>query len=87
MEKKTELKTLKDISYWMKEPPHNSDDTKIVFEKELRQEAIKWINWFKEQQIEYQHNAVFLEKLETPYQQPIEWIKHFFNIAEEELHD
>ena len=63
MEKKTELKTLKDISYWMKEPPHNSDDTKIVFEKELRQEAIKWINWFKEQQIEYQHNAVFLEKL------------------------
>ena len=75
MEKKTELKTLKDISYWMKEPPHNSDDTKIVFEKELRQEAIKWIKSYRtgnNDETNFHFNEIW-------------WIKHFFNITEEEL--
>jgi len=76
----TELKTLKElINHWN----CNRDCSAVsdFIEYELKQEAIKWIKYFKQ-----------IESLLLMHQEEIEkqnkivgWIKHFFNITEEDL--
>ena len=66
----TNLKTLKDI-----EVAYLPDEypSKIVYVEDLRQEAIKWFNRIYDKDMS-------MHFLETGY-----FIKHFFNIADEEL--
>ena len=84
----TELKTLKDLEH-IRISTGNSigksgaTDVSIIL---LRQEAIKWIKQLSNQ------NSLMnsYSKLRTGYTlqhitQTISWIKHFFNITEEEL--
>lgn len=52
---------------------HGTDPRPIVGVEELKQEAIKWIKYL-------------LENSSQRYSTPrIEWIKHFFNITDEDL--
>ncbi|HLD98472.1 MAG TPA: hypothetical protein VI815_04045 [Candidatus Nanoarchaeia archaeon] len=72
----TELKTLKDIVEKRAMPRGN-----IVFDYNLRAEAIKWIK---------KHNEVFEDDGFDEFEQmqargAVYWIKHFFNITEEDL--
>ena len=72
------LKTLKDIEF-------SSDNFMIV--EQLKQEAIKWIKEFQRQhQTEYSDffDYNFINESKT-YCEVFNWIKHFFNITEEEL--
>jgi hypothetical protein len=48
----------------------NNSNHNYVETKELRAEAIKWVKEYKDKEV---------------LQDVREWIKHFFNIAEEEL--
>ena len=66
------LKTLKDI---VKE--YKGKD-RIDFDFTLRAEAVKWIEFQKEIQLYNPNYAI-------EYRLNIEWIKHFFNITEENL--
>ena len=68
------LKTLKDIDDGIK----------------IRQEAIKWIKEFTKEILKHSHQ----DKINPPYFDclmcrnkyvQMQWIKHFFNITEEEL--
>ena len=67
----TELKTLKDIF-----PVHNTDESYQEYDDILRAEAIKWIKHF---------GVVNEDFLITQGMTVRDWIKHFFNITEEEL--
>ena len=70
------LKTLKDMG----KPVTYTDSTTTweIIQDNLRQEAIKWV---KDMQQNPGSHTVY-EK--TPYE-TIEWIKHFFNLTEEDL--
>jgi len=73
---KEELKTLKDMRA----------DTLLekAFSVRLKAEAIKWIKYLKYMQSQIKPpsniNAIYLSFTER-----IDWIKHFFNITEEDL--
>ena len=70
----TELKTLKT----MRPNVYNSDGLKFFREDELKAEAVKWV---KDLEKEYKKNSG------GPEIHQVFWIKHFFNITEEELID
>ena len=79
----TELKTLRDIYKARKSP------TGFVALGDLREEAIKWVKHIIEQ-----HNLPHIDISPTSYQEGTTWqdydgrilfIKHFFNITEEDL--
>ena len=84
----TELKTLKDLRY-----DESGKGDFIVEHKNLRQEAIKWIK--KMEEFNYIHpypeflegftDSGFDEYASTRFPSVINFIKHFFNITEEEL--
>ena len=83
----TELKTLKDIF-----PVHNTDESYQEYDDILRAEAIKWIKNYQAG-IEW-HDNMALKKcisfessqiLNAQLSARIDFIKHFFNITEEEL--
>lgn len=68
-----ELKTLKDMQIY-----------NMVLAKELRHEAIKWIKEFDNWELQTHHREI----IDDPYcchRSVINFIKHFFNINEEEL--
>jgi len=89
-----ELKTLKDIK------PYMAGTTLVEFDymkEKVRQEAIKWIKELKKRDGE-ENSPSYLDKpfgnfcdsgydeyALHPFGNVIEWIKHFFNIKEEEL--
>lgn len=91
----SELKTLKDINWLMTDEKDNVIATDT---KQLRQEAIKWVKHLvqtkklteKEKEEYYEITG---EWTDIVYTTPIynecnieiiDWIKHFFNITEEE---
>jgi len=81
------LKTLNDIK-----PPYTLDESyKCGFErcKELlKREGIKWIKEFRRIKEECEHDMFYRNKDGLPFFFRLEnehWIKHFFNITEEDL--
>ena len=87
----TNLKTLKDIlhiCYECKRINNFTDScTLCIQEDKLKQEAIKWV---KELQEEKQRCVPIGEKEDNMgfwyiQDNQIDWIKHFFNLTEEEL--
>jgi len=73
----TELKTLKDLRVWdLKEL--EKDEQGHVHIEELKAEGIKWVKFQKDIQM---HNPRYFNE----YRLNIQWIKHFFNITEEDL--
>ena len=81
------LKTLKDFECHQENDDgcycidSNEDASceKLVLARELRQNAIKWIKGIESDKINHTYYGA------EPYECPISWIKHFFNITEEEL--
>jgi len=68
----TELKTLKDLNPAV--DINGVEDISCIFVNELRQEAIKWAQYFKE------HSKKDGYELYAE-----DWVKHFFNLTEEDL--
>ena len=65
-----ELKTLKDIKTFL-----SKDDPYInTYDKQIRREAVKWMKHLKNDEWEANQRGY-----------SIIWIKHFFNISEEDL--
>lgn len=82
-----ELKTLKDIM----KPFRNTDKKAEMFEAITKQEAIKWVKELSEEQrykkgveIPKEHE-LFFDSEYYSFEYVIEFIKHFFNLTEEEL--
>ncbi|KKN27756.1 hypothetical protein LCGC14_0861060 [marine sediment metagenome] len=79
------LKTLKDLIY-----EGEGDELTSQFIKELKQEAIKWVKDIDLQLKEFEHmqgqvvKNEFVDKVQGLIATR-EWIKHFFNIIEEDL--
>ena len=80
----TELKILKDFETLKCEDYSGSN---LIKEDELRQEAIKWIKELKKSD-NHNHSTCFPGS-ECDWcagkDSQVEWIKHFFNITEEDL--
>jgi hypothetical protein len=85
----TELKTLKDIEHISSDCIRNDCDS-----KELRLEAIKYIKEFNDlypngdwtnRKVIHFHDSGVGEYSDHAFRPVINWIKHFFNIKEEEL--
>ena len=89
----TELKTLKDFKKIRSENRIFSEETIDRHIEDLRQAAIKWIK-----ELEYQVKLIETNNFHLPYQptpgewikcegllSKRDWIKHFFNITEEEI--
>jgi hypothetical protein len=82
----TELKTLKDLSYGLNHSPNSH-----AVPSELRQEAIKWIKEFRRRKycicIKCSKNKCKCSPLfkMVHRENMMIWIKHFFNITEEDL--
>jgi len=83
-----ELKTLKDLSYGLNKIPKSHCNP-----EELKQEAIKWIKYIHARIIKTQDRYGMgypvkingEEKLVSDWVSIMFWIKHFFNITDEEL--
>ena len=68
------LKTLKDLMVTCSAFPDCNYECIEIDYKELKQEAIKWVNF----QLDIQeHNP----RYSSEYRLNIQWIKHFFNIT------
>ncbi len=84
----SELKTLKDMDHY-----HTTYEGEYSYDKEhgiklcdLRQESIKWIKYMESD--EYYDNCHKPEMFDLNSYDKVEvipWIKHFFNITEEDL--
>ena len=82
------LQTLKDLSDTTIECETGCfDDSKYpyVYLKDLKQEAIKWIKELTEQGILGNLDSQDRHYENMGRKAKIEWIKHFFNITEEDL--
>lgn len=83
----TELKTLKDLKFWdclkvFPDKPSYVDNQKI--KKKLRQEAIKWIKKISSKPLmKFSYDGVMMDGYARNAVR--NWIKHFFNITEEDL--
>ena len=78
----TQLKTLKDME---KEHEKYTDEDRLVVADEVKQEAIKWIKCLQERE-----KGIIATQNEVPeygygVSEAIAWIKHFFNITDEDL--
>jgi len=82
------LKTLKDLKFTLSNLKLGTKDklfqnyevdgsATFINPKELKAEAIKWI--------QYRDKGISVEKFDIYMPQIVIWIKHFFNITEEEL--
>ena len=82
--KMTKLKTLKDIK-------EVGDWEHIVRVKDLRQEAIKWVeehDWIYDAENDKGHKVpdeLELTHVDKEFQAICNWIKHFFNISEDDF--
>ena len=75
MQNNNNLKTLKDLGY--------GEDLFKVTKTELRREAIKWINDLHKNNFTHAlSNKIDSRCIDDAV---IPWIKHFFNISDEEL--
>ncbi len=89
-----ELKTLKDLEredkvYSMDTLEFKRKDS-IVYMSDLRQEAVKWIKEFSEPDHEFvKDHSLTIDGIRFGNYEELEkvknWIKHFFNITDEEL--
>jgi len=77
----TELRTMKDIDGDISSKDLTVNQTKIEIFHELKQEAIKWAKEIQKpyRELESKYFANFQAR------DTINWIKHFFNITDEEL--
>ena len=75
------MKTLKDIAYTRGKG--TALEHRIVVEDTLKQEAIKWIYHLNNIEQELSKNIKLADN--NTYKAQIDWIKHFFNITDEEL--
>lgn len=75
------LETLKDIRGLM------YDTEKDEFVKEIRQEAINWIKELRTNAYKYDDLFHYLDDFGCHYEPTVDFIKHFFNITEEDLED
>ena len=73
----TELNTLKDMTLYITNYTTYQEDK---IKHQLRQEAIKWIKLWKHQQFSIKDAEIYMMK-----QSKINWVKHFFNITDEDL--
>lgn len=98
----TELKTLKDIQeVWgekaivndIDKPQEVSMTVKGLFDIVIREQAIKWIIELNQASLksEFMESPVGYENFGAAYDgevgNVVNWIKHFFNLTEEELND
>ena len=90
----TELKTLKDLKKddWEEGRGKLLEEYHYVFIKELRQEAIKWvkalrINKLHRKSDSFNWNTGTRDRVLTNEEKKVldAWIKHFFNITEDEV--
>lgn len=72
----SDLKTLKDIN-WTDYTVENGEDLSGKFTDIIKQEAIKWVK-------DMSNHPLFVG-MEDSRDGCITWIKHFFNISEEDL--
>ena len=77
----SDLKTMKDLHYFYNE---DMDNYSLIDADKIRQEAIKWVKHYrKEAEIVSKDST---RNIELSGLVAIgEWIKHFFNLTEEEL--
>ncbi len=83
-----ELKTLKEIEImladWAEQTGHTVDGCRMKIEQ--KEEAIKWIKELKKDYPQSVSPMLMVGKNKvTQLKFTIEWIKHFFNITEEDL--
>ena len=88
----TELKTLKDMydvsDFVSQRNMKNPDDAKsgaMIYVRDLRQEAIKWIKSIEKQDNDSFPKFCCCDDDNGWHETTMDWIKHFFNITEEEL--
>ncbi len=82
-----ELKTLKDLQEFNFSVPAGMNPDKFILKIDLKQEAIKWIKEL-EKTMPDPMNSIIPEiaiRKKDYHQGTINWIKHFFNITEEDL--
>ena len=80
------MKTLKDReTQWMNSNIDQSKkDILLQFNHELKAEAIKWVKELRKQWLN--HAVAKINGIEWPYSKVLEdWIKHQYNITEEDL--
>ncbi|MCD6172945.1 MAG: hypothetical protein J7J96_04020 [Sulfurimonas sp.] len=77
----SKLKTLKDLEATEWNSTHTQRFEKWVNVSELKQEAIKWVKSY-EKSFE---NPACNEEQENKYLGAISFLKHFFNLTEEDL--
>lgn len=75
-----ELKTLKDLPCWVNEC-NGIEEKEAVHREELKAEAVKWVKSIKPKDLDEVTRLEFISCL------AIDWIKHFFNLTEENLKD
>jgi len=81
------LKTLRDLISEEKDFILGTLPAHIVWPGELRQEAIKWIKEFKENPEKYNERFTYYDEYGMDADGLINWIKHFFNITDEDLNE
>ena len=79
-DKQTQLKTLKDIDYNY----GMIDGSNETNTGELRKEVIKWIKELSREEL-MSNEAYIANNESSDAYTTVKWIKHFFNIPEEEL--
>jgi len=86
------LKTLKDFSEFRFD--YTDEDDPLIHIKELKAEAVKWVKELKEHENNGISDKIGFESYEftkfydwqnDTFYQIREWIKHFFNLTEEDL--
>lgn len=79
-----ELKTLKDLDTFDKFMPC-TDKRDFIDKDELKAEAIKWIKWFKDSDWDEFKEFNSSDEFGSGHEGLDNWIRHFFNLTEEEL--
>jgi len=74
----TELKTMKDLNSFV-------ESGNEFIQDELRQEAIKWVKALEGEKMGFCNECEGGPFACGDHRTKAKWIKHFFNIAEEEL--
>ena len=78
---------------WIKYFNSNEGDLNVIISSELKQEAIKWIKHFNSNKGDFIDgegwdkfcDSGYDEYTSHAYGNVIDWIKHFFNITDEDL--
>ena len=79
--KMTKLKTLKELEH-IEDLKHQ--DSKLVYSWKLKQEAIKWVKEMKADMPDGK-TPKEVKEIIIGMNGAINWIKHFFNLTEEDL--